>query len=73
MHKSEFKELEIMDLFSSDDLVSEAKEIEGEVFREYENRVTKRITHNDQSYFLKFHGPVAVSYTHLTLPTKRIV
>ena len=54
MHKSEFKELEITDLFSSDDLVSEAKKIEGEVFREYENRVTKRIKYNDQNYFLKF-------------------
>ena len=58
MHKSEFKELEIADLFSSDDLISEAKNIEGEVFREYENSVTKRIKHNNQNYFLKFHGPV---------------
>ena len=48
MYKSDFKELEIKDLFSSDDLISEAKNIEGEVFREYENRVTKRIKHNDQ-------------------------
>ena len=58
MHKSDFKELEVKDLFSSDDLISEAKNIEGEVFREYENRVTKRIKHNNQNYFLKFHGPV---------------
>ena len=58
MYKSDFKELEIKELFSSDDLISEAKNIEGEVFREYENRVTKRIKHNDQNYFLKFHGPV---------------
>ena len=58
MHKSDFKELEIMDLFSSDNPISEAKNIEGEVFREYANRVTKRIKHNDQNYFLKFHGPV---------------
>jgi heptose I phosphotransferase len=58
MRKSDFKELDIGDLFSSDDLISEAKNIEGEVFREYENRVTKRIKHNDQNYFLKFHGPV---------------
>ncbi len=58
MRKSDFKELEIGDLFSSDDLISEAKKIEGEVFREYENRVTKRIKYNNQNYFLKFHGPV---------------
>ena len=58
MHKSDFQEIQIKDLFLSDDLISEAKNIEGEVFRQYENRVTKRIKHNDQNYFLKFHGPV---------------
>jgi len=58
MRKSDFQELEIRNLFSSDDFISEAKNIEGEVFREYENRVTKRIKLNNQNYFLKFHGPV---------------
>ena len=58
MDKSEFEKLEIRNLFSSDDPIYEAKNIEGEVFREYKNRITKRIKHNDQNYFLKFHGPV---------------
>ena len=58
MSNSEFLEDEIKDLFSSDDLIFEAKNLEGEVFRKYENRVTKRIQHKDKTYFLKFHGPV---------------
>ena len=52
MSNSEFLEDEIKDLFSSDDLIFEAKNLEGEVFRKYENRVTKRIQHKDNTYFL---------------------
>ena len=36
----------------------EVKRIEGEVYREYENRVTKKFKNNNKSYFIKFHGPV---------------
>jgi len=58
MRKSNFQVGEINGLFSSDDLIFEAKNLEGKVYREYENRITKKIQHKDQSYFLKFHGPV---------------
>ena len=58
MRKNNFQESEIEGLFSSDDLIYEAKNIEGKIFRKYENRVTKRIKHNNQNYYLKFHGPV---------------
>ncbi len=58
MGKSNFRENELKGLFLSDDLILEAKNLEGQVYREYDNRVTKRIKHNKQNYFLKFHGPV---------------
>ena len=34
------------------------KRIDGEVYRQYENRVTKKFENNNKSYFIKFHGPV---------------
>ena len=58
MGKTDFLENDVKDLFSSDDLILEAKNLEGEVYRQYANRVTKKILHGDHGYFLKFHGPV---------------
>ena len=58
MGKKDFLENDVKDLFSSDDLILEAKNIEGEVYRQYANRVTKKIRHKNLNYFLKFHGPV---------------
>ena len=58
MSKSDILQDDIKDLFSSDDLIHEAKNLEGEVYRQYANRVTKKILHKNHSYFLKFHGPV---------------
>ena len=34
------------------------KSIDGEVYRQYENRVTKKFQNNNKSYFIKFHGSV---------------
>ena len=34
------------------------KRIDGEVYRQYENRVTKKFQNNNKSYFIKFHGSV---------------
>lgn len=35
-----------------------AQDLEGEVFRQYENRITKKFKVDRKSYFLKFHGAV---------------
>ena len=58
MGKKDFLENDVKDLFSSDDLILEAKNIDGEVYRQYANRVTKKIRHKNLNYFLKFHGTV---------------
>ena len=58
MDKVDFLENDIKDLFSSDNPILEAKNLEGEVYRKYANRVTKKIQYKNLSYFLKFHGPV---------------
>ena len=36
----------------------ELKSIDGKVYRQYENRVTKKFKNKNKSYFIKFHGPV---------------
>ena len=36
----------------------EVKSIDGVVYRQYENRVTKKFQNNNKSYFIKFHGSV---------------
>tara|TARA_B100001540_G_scaffold313098_1_gene335396 strand:- start:28 stop:1533 length:1506 start_codon:yes stop_codon:yes gene_type:complete len=58
MDKVDFLENDIKDLFSSDNPILEAKNLEGEVYRKYANRVTKKIQYKNLSYFLKYHGPV---------------
>ncbi len=58
MSKADFLPNDMKGLFSSDDLILEAKNLEGEIYRQYANRVTKKFQFKNQSYFLKFHGPV---------------
>ena len=45
-------------LFYKKDTFNEVKNIEGKVFREYENRITKQFEAQNKKYFIKFHGPV---------------
>ena len=45
-------------LFYKKDTFNEVQNIEGKVFREYENRITKQFEAQNKKYFIKFHGPV---------------
>jgi len=45
-------------LFYKKDTFNDVQNIEGKVFREYENRITKQFEAQDKKYFIKFHGPV---------------
>ena len=45
-------------LFHAKDTFKVAKNFEGEIYRKYENRITKKFAHEDRSYFIKFHGAV---------------
>ena len=43
-------------LFHSKDTFTVAKNFEGEIYRKYENRITKKFVNEGRSYFIKFHG-----------------
>ena len=45
-------------LFYKKDTFNEVQNIEGKVFREYANRITKQFEAQNKKYFIKFHGPV---------------
>ena len=45
-------------LFHAKDAFTVAKNFEGEIYRKYENRITKKFVNEDRSYFIKFHGGV---------------
>ena len=45
-------------LFFRKDTFVAVQNIEGKVFRKYENRITKQFEAQDKKYFVKFHGPV---------------
>ena len=45
-------------LFYKKDTFNEVQNVEGKVFREYENRITKQFEAQNKKYFIKFHGPV---------------
>ena len=45
-------------LFYKKDTFTEVQNIEGKVFRKYENRITKQFEAQNKKYFIKFHGPV---------------
>jgi len=50
---------EIEDFFSNSiDPFEKLREIEGIVYRQTANRVTKKFFLNDQEYFFKYHGPI---------------
>ncbi len=48
----------LIEFFGDNEPFSFAKNLEGEIYRKYENRTTKRFHNFQKSYFLKFHGPV---------------
>ena len=48
----------LVDFFGDNEPFSFAENLEGEIYRKYENRTTKRFQNFQKSYFLKFHGPV---------------
>ncbi len=58
MDELNFLDDELKQLFEGKESFNVAKSINGTVFREYENRVTKQFRFQDKSYFIKFHGPV---------------
>ena len=58
MENPKFIDNDLRQVFRSEDTFSVAQNINGKVFREYENRITKQFKIQDKSYFIKFHGPV---------------
>ena len=58
MENPKFIDNDLRQVFRSEDTLSVAQNINGKVFREYENRITKQFKIQDKSYFIKFHGPV---------------
>ena len=48
----------LVDFFGDNEPFSFAENLEGKIYRKYENRTTKRFKNFQKSYFLKFHGPV---------------
>jgi len=57
MDQVKFFNEDLKDLFNNQPF-EVAKNLEGDVFREYENRVTKRFEFHQRTYFIKNHGPV---------------
>ena len=56
------KEVTLLDnylnqLFYEKDTFIEVQNIEGKVFREYENRITKQFEAQNKKNFIKIHGP----------------
>ena len=58
MEALNFLDEELKQFFEGEDSFNIAQSIDGKVFREYENRVTKQFKFQNKSYFIKFHGPV---------------
>ena len=58
MEKVIFLDNHVKQFFTNEDVFDVAQNIEGKVFRKYENRVTKQFQVQDKSFFIKFHGPV---------------
>ena len=55
MREIVFLNSEIEKFFSNQDPFQKAKEIEGTIFRDFANRVTKEFKINENSYFIKVH------------------
>ena len=45
-------------LFNGSKSFDLAQKVEGEIYREHANRITKKIIVNHKGYFIKLHGPV---------------
>ena len=58
MKKVRFLDKDLKQLFEDRETFSVAQNIDGIVFRKYENRVTKKFEIQDRSYFIKYHGSV---------------
>ena len=58
MKKVRFLDKDLKQLFEDRETFSVAQNIDGTVFRKYENRVTKKFEIQDRSYFIKYHGSV---------------
>ena len=58
MKEVTFLDNNLNQLFYRKDTFVEVQNIEGKVFRKYENRITKQFKAQDKKYFIKFHGPV---------------
>lgn len=57
MQKPKYLDDDLWSLFHKTP-IDELKSIDGRIYRQYENRVTKKFKHKNKSYFIKFHGPV---------------
>ena len=55
MYKIDFKQQDLQDLFTLKDPFSFAEELEGIIYREHANRVTKEFIFKNESYFIKLH------------------
>lgn len=53
-----FIDKNLKDFFGDNEPFIFAETLEGKIYRQYENRTTKRFQNLQKSYFLKFHGPV---------------
>ena len=53
-----FLDNELSHLAAGEDYFDRLREMEGEVFRKYKKRITKRFQINRKNYFIKYHGPV---------------
>jgi heptose I phosphotransferase len=74
VNKTIFLDKNIKDLFSKGDVYEIAKNIEGKIYRETANRITKEFTHKGINYFVKYHGGIGwkeilKNLLKLTLPT----
>jgi len=74
VNKIIFIDKNIKDLFSEGDIYETAKNIEGRVYRETANRITKEFTYKGINYFIKYHGGIGwkeifKNLFKLTLPT----
>lgn len=58
MNTTIFLDENINDLFSKGDVYEIARKIEGRVFRETANRITKEFSYQGVSYFIKYHGGI---------------
>ena len=58
MERVRFLDKDLKQLFEDRETFSVAQNIDGIVFRKYENRVTKKFEIQDSSYFIKYHGSV---------------